>query len=79
MGTRSTKPKVMEEGGTPPPLRVKQIAAFFDVDPSTIYRAIASGELGAYRVGGKTRGPLRVPQESFEAYRASRSLGTVAA
>lgn len=43
-------------------LRVKDIAKFFKVHPSTIYRAIQAKELFAHRVGGKKRGPLRVPQ-----------------
>lgn len=57
------------------PLRVKDIAKYFDVHRSTIYRAIEAGELEAERVGGKIRGPLRIWPEAFEAYRATRTLG----
>lgn len=57
------------------PLRVKDIATYFDVHKSTIYRAIEAGELAAERIGGKIRGPLRIWPEAFEAYRATRSVG----
>jgi len=60
-------------------LKVKEIARFFRVHPSTIYRAIEAKDLLAYRVGGKKRGPLRVPQSAFEAYRDADPFGTVAA
>jgi len=56
-------------------LRVKDIAKFFKVHPSTIYRAIQAKELFAHRVGGKKRGPLRVPQSSFKAYCESGPFG----
>lgn len=36
-------------------LRVKDVAARFDVSPSTIYRAIEAGELEAVRIGGTVR------------------------
>jgi excisionase family DNA binding protein len=61
------------------PLRVKEIAAFFDVHRSTIYRAIEAGDLRAERVGGKIRGAIRVMPEAFEEYRATRALGGAAA
>jgi excisionase family DNA binding protein len=60
------------------PLRVKEIADYFDVDKSTIYRAIERGELAAERVGGKIRGPLRIWPEAFAAYCATRAVGGAA-
>ena len=51
------------------PLRVAQLAAEFDTDPSTIYRDIKAGRLVAYRIG-KGRGAIRIPVASVEAYRA---------
>ncbi|MGH3826807.1 MAG: helix-turn-helix domain-containing protein [Pseudonocardiaceae bacterium] len=53
----------MQIKGTPV-YRVKDVAAMVDVDVSTIYRAIQSGELGAYRVGKL----LRVPAAAIQAY-----------
>ena len=60
-------------------LLVKDIAKYFKVHPSTIYRAIQAKQLFAHRIGGKKRGPLRVPRSAFEAYCKSEQSEAVAA
>jgi excisionase family DNA binding protein len=49
--------------------RVAEVAALLAVSKSTIYRAIAAGDLRALRVG-QVRA-MRVSHEDFDAYRAS--------
>ena len=44
-------------------MHVKEAAAELDVHPSTIRRAIHSGELGAVRLG--PHGRVRVPREAL--------------
>ncbi len=44
-------------------LHIKEAAAELDVHPSTIRRAIASGELDAVRLG--PHGRVRVPREAL--------------
>lgn len=51
------------------PFRVAQVAEMFDVDPTTIYRDIKAGRLGAYRIG-KGRGTVRIPATALAAYKA---------
>jgi excisionase family DNA binding protein len=53
----------MQVEGTPV-YRARDVATMVDVDVSTIYRAIRSGELRAYRVGKL----LRIPASAIEAY-----------
>lgn len=57
----------MQNEGTSRYVRVKTVAARFDVSPSTIYRAIESGELAAIKIGGS----LRIPADAVEAFEAS--------
>jgi excisionase family DNA binding protein len=47
-------------------LHVKEAAAELDVHPSTIRRAIHSGELDAVRLG--PNGRFRVPREALEEF-----------
>ena len=47
-----------------PLYRARDVAAMVDVDVSTIYRAIRTGELTAYRVGKL----LRIPASAIDAY-----------
>jgi excisionase family DNA binding protein len=44
--------------------RARDVAAMVDVDVSTIYRAIRTGELTAHRVGKL----LRIPAAAIDAY-----------
>ena len=53
----------MQVEGTPL-YRARDVAAMVDVDVSTIYRAIRTGELNAYRVGKL----LRIPASAIDAY-----------
>lgn len=53
----------MQVEGTPV-YRARDVAAMVDVDVSTIYRAIRTGELSAYRVGKL----LRIPASAIDAY-----------
>jgi excisionase family DNA binding protein len=53
----------MQVEGTPL-YRARDVAAMVDVDVSTIYRAIRTGELTAYRVGKL----LRIPATAIDAY-----------
>ena len=58
-------------------LRVKAVAEQFDVDRSTVYRAIQAGALFAVRLG-RSKG-LRVPEPAVSAWIKSRAAtGTVA-
>lgn len=65
----------MQVEGTPL-YRARDVAAMVDVDVSTIYRAIRTGELTAYRVGKL----LRIPATAIDAYLHKRpaSAPTVA-
>lgn len=47
--------------------RVKAVAEALDVSPSTIYRAIESGQLDAYKIG-TGKGTLRIPGRSVNVY-----------
>lgn len=47
--------------------RVSEVAAYFTVSASTIYRAIQSGQLDAVKVG-PGRGAMRVPAHAVRAY-----------
>ncbi|OLZ43416.1 helix-turn-helix transcriptional regulator [Amycolatopsis keratiniphila] len=50
--------------------RVKDVAELLDVNKSTVYRAIGSGELDALRIGKNT---VRVPGAALNAWLASCS------
>lgn len=54
-------------------IKVKELAGALDVDPSTIYNAIRSGHLGAYRVG-TGRGTIRIPRSALKAYMDERGI-----
>lgn len=57
----------MQEKATPRMLRVKAVAEMYDVSVSTIYRAIESGQLDAYRIGiGK--GAIRIPAHALTSF-----------
>lgn len=50
-------------------LRVKAVAAMFDVSPSTIYRLIEAGKLDALKMSaGSERGSLRIPEYAVAAF-----------
>ena len=51
------------------PLKVAEIAEQLGVDPSTVYRAVKSGDLVAYRIG-TGRGTVRVTPDAFAEYKA---------
>jgi excisionase family DNA binding protein len=53
---------------TPKRLRVREVAALFDVGRDVIYRAIAAGLLPAERIG-RGNGVFRVTDADVEAYR----------
>lgn len=55
-------------------LRVKVVAALFDVHPSTVYRAIQAGELDVVKIGGS----LRVPERAVTAYLEGNTTTSVA-
>lgn len=63
----------MHNEATPRYFRVKAVAERFDVSPSTIYRAIETGELAAVKIGGS----LRVPAEAVHAFETA-ATGEVA-
>lgn len=48
-------------------LRVKDVAARYDVSKATIYRAIESGQLDALKLG-TGKGTLRIPEYALRAY-----------
>lgn len=54
------------------PYRVAEVAQYFDVDVSTVYRLINSGHLQALRIGSG-RGAIRIPVGSLARYEASIS------
>lgn len=56
--------------GTGAFLRVKHVAALLDAHPATVYRAIASGDLEAHRIG-HGRGGLRISRSALEAFIAN--------
>ena len=47
-----------------PLLTVKEVAAFLNVAPMTVYRAVKSGALAHVRVGGS----IRITREALDAY-----------
>ncbi len=63
----------MQVEGTPL-YRARDVAAMVDVDVSTIYRAIRTGELTAYRVGKL----LRIPATAIDAYLHKRPAAPAA-
>lgn len=62
------------------PYKVAEVATYFDVDVSTVYREINAGRLKALRIGSG-RGTLRVPARALAEYEAlsAASLVEVAA
>ena len=50
--------------------RVKAVAEMYDVSVSTIYRAIESGQLDAYRIGSGS-GAIRIPEWALSAFEES--------
>ena len=55
---------------------VREVAARYRVDPSTIYREIAAGKLTALRVG-PNGGVFRVTAAALEAYEALITVSVV--
>ena len=55
-------------------LRVSEVAAAWDVNPNTVYRAIERGRLDAVRVGRV----LRIPIESVRAFERRNRIRAVA-
>ena len=53
-------------------LRVKAVAAMYDVSPATIYRAIEAGHLVALKLGSGRA--LRVPETALRAYEELRQV-----
>jgi excisionase family DNA binding protein len=58
--------------------RVKAVAAGLDVSPSTIYRAVESGELRAERLG-RGKGTIRIPGDALIDYKAACARAAVRA
>lgn len=59
--------------------RVKAVADMLDVSPATIYRAIESGQLDAYKIG-TGKGTLRIPGHALSTYleECAQAAGEVA-
>jgi excisionase family DNA binding protein len=53
-------------------LRVKTVAAMYDVSAATIYRAIESGQLVALKLGSERA--LRIPETALPAFEESRQV-----
>lgn len=49
--------------------RVKAVADMLDVSVATVYRAVESGQLDAYKLG-TGKGTIRIPGEAVAAYLA---------
>lgn len=60
------------------PYRVAEVASYFDVDVSTVYREIYAGHLKALRIGSG-RGALRIPVSALAEYEAQSAAQAVAA
>jgi excisionase family DNA binding protein len=58
--------------------RVRAVAERYDVSVSTIYRAIASGQLAALRVGSG-KGAVRIPESALPAFEQACALAPTAA
>jgi len=48
-------------------LLVEEVADLLRVSPTTVYRAIREGDLGAVRVG-RGSGAIRIPETAYDAY-----------
>jgi excisionase family DNA binding protein len=48
--------------------RVRAVAEMFDVSVSTIYRAIESGRLEAFKIGAGGRGSVRIPDYALRTF-----------
>jgi excisionase family DNA binding protein len=61
------------------PYRVAEVAHYFDVDVTTVYREIYAGRLRALRIGSG-RGTFRIPVSALAEYeaRAAAPLAEVA-
>lgn len=57
----------MQDQTTPQHYRVKAVADMYDVSVSTIYRAIAAGDLDAVRIG-TGKGAIRIPEHAIHAF-----------
>jgi len=68
-------PPAESQAPNSPPLRVQDIATALRIDRATVYREIAAGRLGSYRVGSG-RGTIRVPRAAFTQYLADRGIPT---
>jgi excisionase family DNA binding protein len=55
------------------PFRVKEVADVLDVDLSTVYVAIRTGQLASYRVGAG-RGTIRIPRSALKTYADERGI-----
>lgn len=53
--------------------RVKAVAERYDVSVSTIYRAIESGQLDAYRIG-TGKGAIRIPESALSVFEEACEL-----
>ncbi|MFH9225932.1 helix-turn-helix domain-containing protein [Streptomyces lydicus] len=62
-----------EQAAPAKPLKVKEVAAALGVDASTVYVAIRTGQLGAYRVGAG-RGTIRIPRSALKTYADERGI-----
>lgn len=54
--------------------RVRAVAELLDVSPKSIYRAIESGQLEAYKIG-TGKGTLRIPGAALVVYLDACTLG----
>jgi len=57
----------MRDQATPQFYRVRAVAEMYDVSVSTIYRAIANGDLDAKRIG-TGKGAIRIPEYAIQAF-----------
>jgi excisionase family DNA binding protein len=49
-----------------PVLKVCEVAAALRVDPATVYRAVAAGDIRAVRIGPKKASTIRIPATELE-------------
>ena len=65
------------QGGPDTPYYVAEIALALGVSKSTIYKAVESGALGAFRFGGTRKGTIRIPHGALVDYVAASAVAAV--
>ncbi len=58
--------------------KVDEVAARLRVNPATVYAMVASGKLGAVRVGIGKRGAIRITEAHIEAFLCDEPAAEVA-